>query len=337
MYMNRELNQLFNPVVEQVKQTFNSVNASGGAVLLIHKDKIVVEDYWGKHSNDPEARNIQGDTQFHVASVRKSYIGFAVAYAVTRGLIATIDDEVTRYLPHLNENMYKGTTIRHLLTHTHGLRMENNQIDREFIPGESWAYRGVGVDLLTQIVYQTTGQTVAEIVSEHIFQPLEFKESGWYATHNPKLVEVISEPGQPHWLTSESTAGDKMNMYVSARELAFWGYLHLKQGLINQKQIVPKEIIKLATTLQSPYLNDTDNPQNGFLWFVKDSPAKRTEIGDSVPPGSFQILGYTNVALLVIPQHELVAVRMMNSFGSPDGFDYLADIRSFGDTVMKCC
>jgi len=45
---------------------------------------------------------------------------------------------------------------------------------------------------------------------------------------------------------------------------------------------------------------------------------------------------YTGVTLLVIPQHNLVAVRAFNSFGSTNGFDYLADVREFGDTIMTC-
>lgn len=45
---------------------------------------------------------------------------------------------------------------------------------------------------------------------------------------------------------------------------------------------------------------------------------------------------YSGVTLLVIPKYNLVAVRAFNSFGSPEGFDYLSDVRSFGDTVMNC-
>ena len=92
----------------------------------------------------------------------------------------------------------------------------------------------------------------------------------------------------------------------------------------------------MATSLQSPNLLDTELPQNGYLWFVKDLPARKTEIGELVPKGSYQILGYTGVTLLVMPKHNLVAVRAFNSFGSPDGFDYLADVRKFGDTIMTC-
>lgn len=70
---------------------------------------------------------------------------------------------------------------------------------------------------------------------------------------------------------------------------------------------------------------------------VRQGPsAKQNEIGDDVPHGSYQILGYTGVTLLVIPKYETVAVRMFNSWGSPLGYDYLEDVRAFGDWVVKC-
>lgn len=326
----------FHAVIAHVNNTYNSVDASGAAMVIIQNNEVVTEKYWGNQSKEPDARPVQADTQFHVASVRKSYIGFAVAFAVENGYIASIDDKVTTYLPTLDSTLLNGTTIRHLLTHTHGLREVDGEICREFASGQSWAYRGINISLLTQIVKETTGKTVSQILTEYVFQPLGFTETGWYAQQNDKLAEVIRDTDDSIWKTHVSTDGDEMNMYVSARELAKWGYLHLKQGFINEKQVVNKEILKLATSLQSPNSIDVDLPQNGFLWFVKDLPAKKTEIGESVSKGSYQILGYTGVAVLVIPEHDIVAVRMFNSFGSPDGFDYLSDIREFGDTVMQC-
>ncbi|WHX38466.1 serine hydrolase domain-containing protein [Mesobacillus sp. AQ2] len=253
------------------------------------------------------------------------------------GYKESIDDSVMKYLPELKETIWEATTIRHLLTHTHGLNQKEEVVFREYPPGQNWTYRQVGIDALTQIVKKTTSRTVSDIIQEQVFRPLGFSESNWYAHKHEKHADVIlrhEEDG--NWKTSESTEGDKMNMYVSARELAYWGYLHLKQGKVDGKQVVSKEIIKLATSLQSPLTLHEDLPQNGFLWFVKDLPAKQSEIGAEVPKGSYQILGYTGVTLLVIPQENLVAVRMFNSFGSPEGYDYLSDVRSFGDTVMNC-
>jgi len=326
----------FDRVVSHVRKTSEEVDCSGASVLIMHEDKIVTEEYWGWHSKSPCSRPIQKDTQFHVASVRKSYLGFSVAYAVNEGYIRSIDDLILNYLPDNSNPVFTGITIRHLLTHTHGLKSNNGEIYSEFPTGDNWAYRGVGIDILAQIVKNSTGKSVAEIVNTNVFKPLNFTETGWYGDLNDKLVDVIRKTNDPNWTTSKSTDGSKMNMYVSPRELAKWGYLHLKKGFVNGEQLVPKRILDIATSLQSPNLLDKELPQNGYLWFVKDLPAKKSEIGERVPKGSYQILGYTGVTLLVIPEYNLVAVRAFNSFGSPEGFDYLSDVRDFGDTIMKC-
>ncbi|MGY3717347.1 serine hydrolase domain-containing protein [Sutcliffiella cohnii] len=336
MLIEEKRNNQFDLVVSNVRKSSKEVDCSGASVFIIHNDKVVTEEYWGKHSKAPNARPIQEDTQFHVASVRKSYIGFAVAYAVNKGYIRSIDDTITKYLPWKQKTELNGITIRHLLTHTHGLKIMNGELYREFSAGENWVYRGIGIDLLTEIVKATTGNTVAEIIIQNVLRPLHLTETGWYGELNEKLVDVIRKPDDPNWMTSKSTDGGKMNMYVSARDLAKWGYLHLKRGYVNGEQMISSNAFDLATSLQSPNLFDTELPQNGFLWFVKDLPASKTEIGHLVPKGSYQILGYTGVTLLVIPQYNLVAVRAFNSFGSPDGFDYLADVRNFGDTIMTC-
>lgn len=336
MKLNKKLDNQFSPVELHVRNTSNTVDCSGASVMVIRNDRIVSEAYWGKHSKAFEARPIQEDSQFHVASVRKSYIGFAAAYAIHNGYIQSIDDEIAKYLPNINTDLFAKTTIRHLLTHTHGLHTAEGNIIREFPPGQSWAYRDISIEMLTQIIHHSTGRTTAEILKEQVFNPLSFHETGWHNEKSEKLVEVIREPDDRFWSMDQGEDGNKKNMYVSTRELAYWGYLHLKQGCIDGKQVVAKEIIQLATSMQSPVLINKDLPQNGFLWFVKDLPAKKTEIGELVPKGSFQILGYTSVAVLVVPKYDIVAVRMFNSFGSPPGYDYLADIRTFGDTVMKC-
>lgn len=335
--INKNLNQSFSAVLDHVTDTYNRVICSGAATIVIHNDNVVLEEYLGYQSIANGARPVQEDTQFHVASVRKSYIGSAVAYAVYYGYIDNIDDLVLSYKPELDHDVWRDTSIRNLLTHTHGVNEKEGITYREYPPGENWTYRNIGIKTLTDIVERTTGKTVSDILHEQVFKPLRFTESNWYSKKHEKLAEVILRYDHDrNWQISNSTKGDAMNMYVSARELAYWGYLHVNGGKIDGKQIVPKKIISLATELQTPSHLDDNLPQNGFLWFVKDLPALKTEIGEDVPQGSYQILGYTGVTLLVIPQENIVAVRMFNSFGSPEGYDYLADVRSFGDTVMGC-
>ncbi|WP_221469539.1 hypothetical protein [Cohnella nanjingensis] len=55
------------------------------------------------------------------------------------------------------------------------------------------------------------------------------------------------------------------------------------------------------------------------------------EIGEQVPERSCQILGITGCACLVMPAYDAVAVRMYNQLANPNGYDYLRDIRTFGN------
>ncbi len=336
LLLKKDETNLFEDVHAHVKESAGKLGSSGGALFIIHNDKIVTESYFGKQSHAKHDRDVQADTQFHIASVRKAYIGFAAAYAIYNGYF-TIDDPIQQFVEDSHLSAYEGVTIRHLLTHTHGLRIVDGKLISEYKPGESWAYRGPSIELLTTIIKKTTGQSVAEIVKEQVFKPVSFQSSEWIKMSQPhsKVAGIIRDADNPYWTETDVVDGSGMNMYVSAKELALWGYLHLKEGKWGGKQLIPREIIQMATTIQTP------NPRlpiqtNGFLWFVKDKNHSFNQIGDKVPKGSYQLLGYTNVALLVIPEENIVAVRMFNRYGSSEGFDYLTNIRAFGDIVYEC-
>ncbi|MFJ7666415.1 serine hydrolase domain-containing protein [Lysinibacillus sp. NPDC097195] len=339
MILKNEKNysSLFKDVHTHVMESAEKLGASGGALIIIQNDNLVTELYFGKQSNVIDARDVQEDTQFHIASVRKAYIGFVAAYAIYNGYFS-LDDLVQQFIedPHLSA--YEGVTIRHLLTHTHGLNMiDGSKLVSEFKPGEAWAYRGPSIDLLTMIIQKTTGQSIAEIIKLHVIEPLGFQSTEWIkmSKQHTKIANVIRDADNPFWSETDVVDGSGMNMYVSAKELALWGYIHLTEGKWGGKQMIPREILQMATSIQTP--NPTLPIQkNGFLWFVKDTNNSFNQIGDTVPNGSYQLLGYTNVALLVIPEENVVAVRMFNRYGSSKGYDYLSDIRSFGDTVYTC-
>ncbi|WP_055666588.1 serine hydrolase domain-containing protein [Desnuesiella massiliensis] len=339
MHINKDITSKFSGLVEYTQKVNDLNGGSGTALIVIQRDRIVTEYYSGFHSHDKNARAIQQESQFNIASARKSYIGFAIALAVYQGKISSIDDLVIDYLPELDAKVMDKITIRHLLTHTHGIeRNEFGHLFREFPCGTNWAYRGENILMLCEIVKRTTRKTVSEIINEYICCPLELKETGWKIHWNEKLVYSIMEKGKRPKQYLEATAdGNLHNMFVSAREFAFWGYLHLKQGMIDGKQIAPKEIFEMATSVQSPKFENKELPQNGFLWFTKDLPGKCTEIGDLVPTGSYQIVGVRGALLLVIPSQELVVARMYNKQYNYSGTEgYLYYLREFGNEVIKC-
>ncbi|MEV5029240.1 serine hydrolase domain-containing protein [Paenibacillus sp. LPE1-1-1.1] len=317
-------NDKYRALNDHVVKVKDQLSCSAAATLVIHNDTIVTENYFGSYEYHSKIQSVMPSTRFNVASVRKSYIGFAISLALYQKKLSSVDDYISDYIDDLNLAAVKGVRIRHLLTYTHGLK---NNHEKLFPPGTSWKYNNVGINMLIRLIRKIFEAPLSEVMKQYVFKPCNFVETGWCKNRDENLV----------WLNEEYDAdqGGEANLFVSARELAFWGYLHLNRGLVNGRQIVPKEVVEQATTIHSPACLDNTLPRNGFAWWIQDKPRTISEIGNTVPTGSYQILGKTGCACLVIPEHRLVAVRMYNQVGSnPSGYDYLEDIKDFGDKVL---
>lgn len=313
----------FKKLNKYVSDVKHSISATAAATYIIHNDRIVNEWYAGTHDKAKESRFVDAESRFNVASVRKTFLGFAISLALVEGTIKSIDDLVVDYLNDLDREVLNDTTIRHLLTHTHGL---DSRQHRRFLQGSDWKYNNVGVHLLIELIRKLYKMPLARLLENRVFLPLGFNQTGWSKEQNDKLV----------WL-NESYAddqGNEANLFMSARELAFWGYLHLNKGAIQGNQLFPKEIFEQVSTIITPPGLEQKLPRNGFFWFVQDEPRSLTELGDKLPYGSFQCLVATGCACLVIPEYRTVAVRMYNQNGpNPSGYDYLEDIKTFGNLV----
>lgn len=313
-------------------------HCSASALLILQNDELVLEHYSGSHSNTEDSLPIGQFSQFNVASARKSYLGLAVAYAIHEGKIKSLDDYAVNYFEELDKKLLGKTTIRNLITHSHGLNEdENGTVYREFQPGQGWAYRGVNVTMMTHLVKRLYNQSVPELLRERIFLPLGYKETAWQTEENDKLVKVIIDSNEEaSFNLGSSSDGSESNLHVSAKEFAYWGNLHLRNGNINGKQIVPKEVIEIATQVLSPKYDNKDFPLNGAFWYVQGTPSLRSEIGERVPKGSFQIIGVTGATLLVIPEYNVVVSKMYNkryNYEEIDGNDYLYYLREFSNLV----
>ncbi|MCU5376211.1 beta-lactamase family protein [Bacillus cereus] len=318
--------------VENIKEKNHS---SATAMCIIKDNKIVLEHYSGHHSNISTSNKVTASSQFNVASARKSYLGLMVAYALYEGKINSIDDEAIKYFKDFDPALLGKTTIRHLVTHSHGLGETNDgTIFREFEPGQAWAYRDINVRMMTCLIYQLYNKSFSELLKERVFDLANFKETDWRIQQDENLVKVVNNPNEDA-ISEIGTVdnGTEKNLFVSAREFAQWGNLHLNQGMINGKQIVPKEVIKIATSLQSPTFANKKLPQNGLFWFVQNEPALLSELGERVPKGAYQILGITGPTILVIPEYNVVVAKMYNKRYNYGGDHYLYYLREFSNLV----
>lgn len=319
--------------VETVKQ---EMHASGSALVIIKDDKFIYEGYSGTHHFGIGAKNVNATSRFNVYSVRVTYVGLAVAIAIHDGLLS-LDDRVRDHLNEYDVDILGDTTIKHLLTRCTGLKFERNTVSRVFDLETN--IEGKKPDLLAKIVYNATGKTVNEILTNKVFKPLNLTNTSWVTAGSDNLVCDFDVSTGFSTLRMGSNIGDERNLYVSARELALWGNLHLNKGRHEDEQILHRNIFDLATSIQSPNRLPKQLPKFGFLWWIKDRDVtfKYNELGSDLPDGTYQILGASGCSCTVIPQFNMVAVRMYNSIHAYEelGFDYIKDIQKFGNLIVQ--
>ncbi|MCP5116545.1 MAG: beta-lactamase family protein, partial [bacterium] len=93
-----------------------------GAVMLVARDgKIVLHEAVGWRDKE-QGLAIEKDSLFHMASNTKPVVAAAIMMLAEEGKLA-LDDPVRKYLTSYDNYRSGGITIRHLLTHTGGLRI----------------------------------------------------------------------------------------------------------------------------------------------------------------------------------------------------------------------
>src|ERR671932_1313401 len=155
------------------------------------------------------------------ASATKPVTCSAAALLWQRGLF-DLDDPVCRHLPEFAEHGKEAVTIRHLLTHSGGLR----DLPREgrswqdfadavcrapllegWVPGKRFAYNSVGMWAIAALVVRLSGRPFWRFVREELFAPLDITDS-WigmpadtYRAYGEARFAAI--PGVPHSGTEE--------------------------------------------------------------------------------------------------------------------------------------
>lgn len=165
---------------------------------------------------------ITPNSVFDVASVSKQFTAFAIALLASEGKLS-LDDDVRRYLPELPD-YGRQITIRHLLTHTSGLRntgdlfdlagwrvsqrnsssasaasplqepvteddvlrMAVRQKSLDFVPGSEFFYNNSGYTLLGVIVTRVSGRSLSEFAAARIFGPLGMRDT--HFRDDPNIV-----------------------------------------------------------------------------------------------------------------------------------------------------
>jgi CubicO group peptidase (beta-lactamase class C family) len=187
---------------------------------------------------------------FHVASVSKQFTAMSILLLAQRGKLS-FDDDVRKSIPEWADHGSR-ITIRHLLTHTSGLRdgflLEGLAPPREdggdrndaivhtlararglnFAPGAEFQYNNSGYTLLANIVKRVSGQSFRTFTDANIFTPL-----GMTHTHfHDDPTEIVPNRASGYHLDAGgwhvALRGDpggilgNAGLFTTARDLLLW-------------------------------------------------------------------------------------------------------------------
>jgi len=230
--------------VDPLFATWSRPDSPGCGVGVSQNGAVIYEHGYGMASLERKVP-ITSSTVFHLASITKPFTAMSVLLAAERGLLS-LDDDVSKYVPDWS-NRQHSVTIRHLLTHTSGLRdafvlqgwapntgtsndafikILSRQRGLNYVPGAEYQYNNGGYLLLGKILERASGQTLGAFADVNIFKPLGMTD----AYFNGDRVRTVPDHAsgyspQPNgWRLVPESSGYAGNagMMSSVRDLLLW-------------------------------------------------------------------------------------------------------------------
>ena len=309
-----------------------------GAVLWIEngvRKAVFVE---GHRVLEPGKEVMTEDTVFDAASLTKVVATLPSVLLLIEKAKIDLEADIQRYLP----EMRPGTTIRHLLTHTSGLKpgipkepewtgYENGirramELEPEGMPDRFFRYSDVNFILLGEVVRRVSGMALNDFAAQNIFEPLKMNSTRFVPPEDwwPRIAPTEKDEngvmlrGVVHDLTSRKMGGvtGHAGLFTTAGDLAKYARMLLDDGA----GVLKPETVKLMTT---PQTIATVFERRGLGWDI-DSTYSRPR-GKVFPLGSFGHTGFTGTSLWIEPGTKSFVI-FMSSRLHPDGKGSVRDL-----------
>jgi CubicO group peptidase (beta-lactamase class C family) len=280
-------------------------------------------------------------TVYEIGSISKQFAAEAVLLLVEDGKLG-LDDPIARYLK--VPDAWRAITIRHIVTHTSGLKDWDggpdfsyareysaadyidmvNRYPLTFPPGERFAYTSAGYPLLGLIVDSVAREPYETFVRRRIFAP-----AGLRATRFKHPYDVVpnrsggyvdtagvfknGEPGRP------SVIAPSGGIMSTAREMAEW-MIALEAGRI----VKPATLQRMETAIELP---GGRTFSAGMAWFLDTFHGHRLFLhnGSTVAGFSSVVYRYPDDRLAVVVLFNMdrfnavnsLATRIASYYGTP--------------------
>ena len=265
--------------------------------------------------------------RYDLKSTTKAIGVTAVGLALKDGKINSLRDRAKKYHPSFGikpeSNIGTGwldkITLFDLATQTAGFDKNGGYTELMFEPGTKWSYSDGGPNWLAECVTLVYGRDLNKLMFERVFGPIGISTSDLTWRNNAYRPKEING-------TKRREFGSGISANVDA--MARIGYLYLRRGRWQGKQIIPAWFVDMVRTVpravrglpvvkKESYFNASDH--YGLLWWNNaDGTMAR------VPRDTYWSWGLYDSLIVVIPSLDIVAARAGKSLNKAGNSGYKA-------------
>jgi CubicO group peptidase (beta-lactamase class C family) len=278
-------------VDDYVRGVLEKKKIPGVSVAIVRDGKIVKAEGYGFANLELEAR-ASGDTIYQSGSLGKQFTAAGILLLAEDGKLA-LDDRLSKHFPDGPASWHR-ITIRHLLTHTSGLKDYEGRDDidlrkdyseddllgvmmklpLQFEPGAQWSYSNSGYLVLGILTSRLSGKHWNEFQKERIFAPLGMATTQVITesdiVRNRAAGYVLDDQGavkNQSWVAPSLNRLADGSLYFTVKDLAAWD-----AALCERKFLKPASFdawwtpVRLASGTSYPY---------GFGWGIVEQRGER--------------------------------------------------------------
>lgn len=337
----------------------------GAALVVGRRDAVLYTNGYGHFTWSKASPAVDPDsTLYDLASLTKIVATTsALMILVDRGRVA-LDTPVIRYLPEFNGSGTAAITVRHLLTHTSGLRatlpLFRTAADSAAAlrlvlattpvaaPGQRVIYSDLNAILLGEIVRRVAGAPLDVVTTREILGPLGLRQTvfrpdaglrrriaptGLWRGH--PVAGVVNDQNAVRLGGVAGHAG----LFSTASDVARFAQFVLRGGALpDGRRLVKAETVRLFTTRATP-LRGTRSEARALGWQAVPTGETVSSAGTLFGPNSFGHTGWTGTSLWIDPDRDLFVVLLTNRAFAPRAkrsFTVLHEVRgSVADAAAR--
>jgi uncharacterized protein YbbC (DUF1343 family)/CubicO group peptidase (beta-lactamase class C family) len=343
--------------LDQVIEKAVAKKNPAGVVLWLEHRGLTHTLVKGARELVPVREEMTADTIFDAASLTKVIATTpSIMVLADQGKI-DLDAPASRYLTEFVGEGRELICIRHLITHTSGLKPGIPELPAwigyaegirratasvpDAPPDSFFRYSDINFILLGEIVQRVSKKKLDAFASEHVFKPLKMNSTRFVppadwrsriaATERDELGQMLC--GVVHDPTSRRMGGitGHAGLFTTAADLARYARMILAGGELDGARVLKAGTIAQMQRVQTAA---TVFERRGFGWDI-DSTYSRPR-GTVFPTGSFGHTGFTGTSLWIDPASKSFVI-FLSSRLHPDGGGSVRDLYELvGTAAAKC-